>query len=132
MGRRNSLSNGQITASANANDIVLGYESPGFIFSCFRNLTIVVWGKTGTMSQVHALARVSELVARKHRMLSSAQIVLPGAGPPDAHTRTAMQDLTAAYEKRLVALATMVEGTGFATSGVRSLVTALHFLRRPP
>ncbi|MET0389731.1 MAG: hypothetical protein ABW321_27410 [Polyangiales bacterium] len=108
----------------------IAFEADGCVMAGWRNVTIAVWGTQGTMVLVSELTELARRQARQYPRISSVHLVVNQAPLPTSDARAELQNLTAQYDARLVALVTMIEGTGFWASAMRSFITGMHVLER--
>ena len=96
----------------------------------WRAIGIVVWATQATAPHVQEMAKLTEEVGKSHPRGSNVTLVVNRAPLPTYEARRAIHSLTLRYQNSIVCSATLIEGKGFWTSAVRSLVTSLHLVGR--
>jgi hypothetical protein len=96
----------------------------------WRGIGIVVWATQATAPHVQEMVKLTEEIGKSHLRGSHVSLVVNRAPLPTYEARRAIHALTLRYEKNTICSATLIEGTGFWTSAVRSLVTSLHMVGR--
>jgi hypothetical protein len=108
----------------------IGYETTGCIMGSWKNITIAVWARQGTVELVGELARVSAEYTKRDAdtKVSTVHMILNHAPLPDTPTRNALRALSELYAPKLACVGTMIEGAGFWAGAVRGLVTSLQIV----
>ena len=121
------------TRGALGGDVVVRQEEPGFVITEWKNVSIVVWGVQATLPRAAKLRDAGEaLIARHPEGIASVQIIANGVALPDSATRAELDRLTNGFAPNLSCIATVLEGSGFWASAMRSFITSIHWVARRP
>lgn len=96
----------------------------------WRGIGIIVWATQATALHAQEMAKLSEEIGKTQPRGSSVSLAVNRAPLPTYEARRAIHELTRRNEKNIVCAATLIEGTGFWASAIRSLVTSLHLVGR--
>lgn len=107
-------------------------ETGGCIIAVWRDVSIGIWGRSATLPLVLELEKVRERISSRYPKTSSIHVLVNNAGLPNPDARSKLEDITAEAEARLIAVATVVTGSGFRVSAVRGFLTSMHWLKRRP
>jgi hypothetical protein len=106
------------------------FAADGCVMAHWRGIGIVVWATQATALHAQEMAKLSEEIGKTHTRGSNVSLAVNRAPLPTYEARRALHELTLRYEKNIICSATLIEGTGFWASAVRSLVTSLHLVGR--
>lgn len=109
---------------------VVTFTSQGCVMAHWRGIAIVVWAIEATEQHVQEMSKLAEEIGQSHSRGSNVTLVVNRAPLPAYEARHAIHQLTRRYEKNIACSATLIEGSGFWTSAIRSLVTSLHLVGR--
>jgi len=109
---------------------VVTHASTGCVMAHWRGVGIVVWATQATEPHVHEMAKLAEQIAMTHTRGANVTLVVNRAPLPAYEARRAIHELTRRFEESISCSATLIEGSGFWTSAIRSLVTSLHLVGR--
>jgi hypothetical protein len=118
---------GQVAPSQLAS---ISFEADGCVMGSRKNITFAVWGTQGTLPLAMQFAKLSDDVGQVYPMVSTIHLILDDVRLPTADARKVLDDLTDRFTRRLACLATVVEGSGFRASAMRSFLTGMHMLQR--
>lgn len=109
---------------------VITYAAPGCVMAHWRGISIVVWATQATAMHVHEMVKLTDEIGKTFSRGSNVSLAVNRAPLPTYEARRAIHELTRQHEKNIICTATLIEGTGFWASAVRSLVTSLHLVGR--
>lgn len=109
---------------------VITYAFQGCVMAHWRGVGIVAWATQATGQHAREMAKLAEEVGKSHTRGSNVSLVVNRAPLPTHEARRVIHEVTRRYEKHIVCSATVIEGTGFWASAIRSLVTSLHLVGR--
>jgi hypothetical protein len=117
-------------------EVVVQHSVPNaYAIGVLENILLAVFEKTPTESAVTATATIADGVLARHPSgtgylhYANAMRVQP---PPDQAARNAYVHLMRNYAGRLNAAAVVIEGKGLTAAVVRSVVTGITLIARPP
>src|SRR5262245_16796261 len=97
-------------------------EGPGYLFAGYRGIVVAVWTIQGTGELADALGRVTERYLERHPTgISSVHIIAKNPPLPTAEARTRLGALTERFAPHLAGVGSVLEGTGFWASALRSV-----------
>lgn len=108
----------------------LTYAAQGCVMGHWRAVGVVVWATQAIEPHVQEMAKLADVIGRTHLRGSNVTLAINRAPLPTYDARRGIHELTRRYEKTIVCSATLIEGGGFWSSAVRSLVTSLHLIGR--
>jgi hypothetical protein len=109
---------------------VVTFAADGCVMGYWNGVSIVTWGTQATTALLAELEKMSEqLLAQKPRV-STVQMVVDGTPLPAADARAALGALTQRYAQHMVCAATLLQGSGFWASAIRSLITSMQMIER--
>lgn len=116
-----------------SNDIEILGEIAGIaIAAAYRNVEIIAWHRTATLEVVERLLPATQQIARRHPQgFSAFHIVSRTAGVPTRDARERLITIGKQFTSQTIAVAVVLDHTGFAASALRSLVTTMTLLIRP-
>jgi hypothetical protein len=107
------------------------YETEGFLVAKWENVTIVIWGKQGSLELCEKLDEVSAPLRLEHPEGGSAIHIVADAPLPDADVREKLADISRRYGDQLACVGAVLEGSGFWASTLQSfIITILSFGHR--
>lgn len=109
---------------------IVTFAANGCAMAHWRGVSIVVWATQATAQHVHELQKLTETIGQSRTCGSNVVLVVNRAPLPTYEARRAIHELTRRYEQNITCSATLIEGTGFWSSAIRSLVTSLHLVGR--
>jgi hypothetical protein len=106
-------------------------EDAGHLVGSFKNVFVTVWWAPATVEQVQRLPAQQEPLGRGYpRGYAALAILDAGAGRVSAEVRAIAEKRLRQQPPNLVAVAQVIEGTGFGAAAVRSVASALTLLSR--
>jgi hypothetical protein len=109
-----------------ARALTLELDPGRFRFSLWRNVSITIWTAQATLEAGQRVLRVSRQLNRDFpEGRSQVLIVSAGTPAPDAETSELMTEIYSPHLSRVVCIATVLEGSGFWASGIRSRMTSM-------
>lgn len=99
--------------------------------ACGGVWVMILFGKPGPSDMRLARPALETMLRRAPEGFPSLTWILPQAGfSMDADAREAAAEVTRAFDRSLLAQATVIEGTGFQAAAVRAVVTGLDVMSR--
>jgi hypothetical protein len=112
---------------------VIVHDVSGCVMAVWRNSLIVIWGSAGTIPLAVRLDELSSSLVQEYpEGFSSLHFIVNGAGLPDAAAREELKKVAARYAKHIACLGTVIDGSGFWASAIRSFFTSLLLFSRLP
>jgi hypothetical protein len=103
------------------------------IIGAWERVAVVVFREETTIEGVRNLTAVCDDLARQHpEGIFLLTIVAPNAPMPPSVVRSAVAAFLAARAGQLIASAVVYEGAGFRAAAVRSVVTGVSMVSKPP
>jgi hypothetical protein len=106
------------------------FAADGCAMAHWRNISLVVWGTQATMPLAEEFEKLATQLYESHRVTSTVHLVIHNAPIPTPDARALLEALTERFTSRLVCHATMVQGTGFRASTMRSFLTGVALIQR--
>jgi hypothetical protein len=110
----------------------LVHRSPGFASGAYGPLAISVWDDAPSREHAMNAASLLDSVARAHKEVLLLAVVGPDCPPPESAVREILAAELRRLSKQIVASANLVEGQGFRAAALRSVLTGMALLVRPP
>lgn len=112
---------------------MIAYAADSCVMATWRNITLGVWAGEATVTLATQFANVADqAVAQSSSKLSSVHLIINDAPVPGAEARAVLDALAERHAARTACVATMIEGSGFRVSAMRSFLTGMLVLRRQP
>jgi hypothetical protein len=111
-------------------EVSIRFEAPGCVMGHWRNIVFTVWATPATLPLIEELEKLSRHVLRDNVKVSTVQLLINGAAVPPSEARVALNDLIVRYTDQLACFVTLVEGSGFWASALRSFLTGLSVVQR--
>ncbi|HEY3593259.1 MAG TPA: hypothetical protein VGL13_05275 [Polyangiaceae bacterium] len=110
------------------NDLKVLDREPGkFLFGQWKNVTILAWAGRAGAEDIQRLVRALKgLVGQYPKGRSTVSVIAEGLPLPTDEARARLADLFSAKSDELACLAVVVQGSGFATSALRSAHTNMR------
>ena len=113
--------------------LVLRAEDAVVRIGSFGPVHIVVYVDTPTLEALRVSHRYHRALMRERDEPTSLLSVIPAGLPiPSSDVRKAGTDLLAEVQPHICCMATVVEGTGFWASAIRSVLTGIQLVVRSP
>lgn len=110
--------------------VTIIHESAGCVIAAWHDISICIWGRSATLPLILELENLRKHIAIRYPRTSSIHVLVNDAGLPDLDARKKLEEVTATSEERLIAVATVVTGSGFRVSTLRGFLTSMHWLQR--
>ena len=108
------------------------HQSSGCVIAVWQDISIGIWRRSATLPLVLELENVRDHISKRYPKTSSIHVIVDDAGLPEPDARAKLEEITTASEARLIAVATVLTGSGFRTSAIRGFLTSVHWLKRRP
>ena len=109
------------------------HRGEGCVFATFRNVLIATWTIQSTGPLAKKLGDVSAAFTRAHpEGFSTIHVIAKKPPLPTTEAREEFAALTRQYAKQLACVGTVLEGSGFWASAVRSMVVGIRLLAAQP
>lgn len=105
------------------------YEAKGCLFGTWKNVIVAIWTTQATGPLVSVLSEITIEFSKAHPERFSLVHVI-GRGPPlpTAEARDLFVRETRKHSKDLACVGTVLEGSGFWASAVRSFIVGIRFV----
>ena len=105
------------------------YETEGCVFGTWRNIFVVTWTTRGTGPLVDLLAAETDVFAKAHSEgFSVIHVIAKNPPLPTSEARDKLIAETQKFAPQLACVGTVLEGSGFWASAVRSFVVGIRLL----
>jgi hypothetical protein len=105
------------------------YETDGCVFASWRNVLIAIWTTQGTGPLAEKLGEIARPFSKSHpEGFSSVHVIGKKPPLPTSEARDKLLSLMADFSGNVACIGTVLEGSGFWASAVRSFIVGLRLL----
>jgi hypothetical protein len=105
------------------------YQAEGCLFGTWKNVVIAAWTIQGTGPLADELERVTAPVSSAYPVGFSAIHLIAKRPPlPTSEAREKLIQATRTYSKNLACVGTVLEGSGFWASAIRSFIVGIRLV----
>ncbi len=109
------------------------HRDQGCLFATWQNVLVAAWTIQSTGELARKLGQVTEAFVRSHpEGFSTVHVIARKPPLPTSEAREEFAALTKRYSKQLACVGTVLEGSGFWASAIRSVIVGVRLVSGQP